>query len=122
MNKLIVTTLTLLILNLPAFGSCFVKVEKGGEYRVQIWKHRENPNPSLPNPPDEVKIRYCSDREMSPIAPIMAKHKAVTIIFNDGVFTSLKFADTETKRWANLSNGEKDMIEFIHMKFNILEK
>lgn len=108
--------LTVYILNLPAFGSCLVRVDKGKEYRVSIWKHSENQTP------DDVQIRYCSEAEVDKLPILMRDHKSLSIVFNDGTFTSLKFSGSATKRWESLSEPERSMVEFIFRKFNPIEK
>lgn len=114
--RIVLIMLTFYILNLQAFGSCLVKIEKGKEYRVSIWRHSENATP------DDVAIRYMPETEMDRLPILMKDHKSLSIIFNEGVFTSLKFSGTGTKRWESLSEPERGMVEFISRKFDTKEK
>lgn len=107
--------LTLYILNLQAFASCLVSIEKGKEYRVSIWKHTENT-------PDDVSIRYCPESEMDRLPILMKDQKSLKIVFNEGTFTSLKFSGSTTKRWESLSEPERGVVEFLVRKFDVKEK
>jgi hypothetical protein len=109
-------TLILAIFNLSALGSCLLSVKNGGaKYCVSIWKHTEDAN-------DTVESSDYLASSLKEVAFYMESKKCATFIFNQGVFTSMRYDQEVTKRWANLTTGEKDMVFFLQSRFNLNEK
>lgn len=107
--------LILAIFNLPLFGSCLIKIDNEGDrYSITSWKHVEGKDDLV------VSISY-PEKELKEIAGILSQHKEIKFIFNEGVFTSMKYHGGSTKRWGNLSSAEKDMVFFLQNKFNVKE-
>lgn len=106
----------LTIFNLPLFGSCLIKIDNEGDNRFNItsWKHVDGKDDLV------VSINY-PEKELKEISGILSQHKEIKFIFNEGVFTSMKYSGGSTKKWGNLSNAEKDMVFFLQNKFNVKE-
>jgi hypothetical protein len=114
--KLFFLMTTLCLFNLPAFGSCFISVKGGGPtYSVTIWKHTEGLT-------DSVTVKDYDAKDFEQISYLLEDKKKATFIFNQGVFTSMRFDEGSTKRWAALSPAEKDMIFFIQSRFDLTER
>lgn len=113
---LIIMIFSIAILNIPLFGSVLVRVEKGSDFTVLIWKHTEGTADNV--------VPHNETREtLKEIVGILDKHQVTTFIFNEGVFTILKYDDVPSgKKWAALSQAEKDMVYFVQKKFDVTEK
>ena len=111
--------ITITIFNLSAFqalASCLVNIYNGGRnYHAVIWKHTEGQD-------DEVQHKSLSSAELKNVTGMIGNKKGMRFIFNDGVFTSMDYIDGETRKWAQLSRAEKDVIFFIQEKFDVTEK
>lgn len=96
-------------------ASVVFKLEnKKDSYAISIWKHTEGLNDSV-NTFNVFKNQY---KGLS----LLDSQKELVAIFNKGVFTSMKYLEGSTKRWATLSNAEKDTIFYIQNNFDITEK
>lgn len=105
--------LILLSLNISAFGSCLIKMDRvGGKIYLSNWKHSEGAEDSV----HSSVFNVSTSDELS----ILGRHTGVRIIFNEGSFTSMKWNDeSRTIRWDDLTEREKRMIQFMRKKFNV---
>lgn len=107
--------LILTIFNLPLFASCLIKIDNEGDrFNITSWKHIDGKDDLV------ISINY-PEKELKEISGIISQHKEIKFIFNEGVFTSMKYFEGSTKKWGSLSKPEKDMVFFIQNKFNVKE-
>lgn len=106
------------LFNIPlAFSSCLISVESEGKnYHMILWKHVEDKEDAPP------LHKTFTAEEIAPIASLLNEHHKLRVVFNNSTFTSMDYYDKKTKRWAALSNAEKDMIFFLQDNFTIQEK
>lgn len=104
------------IFSLPAMATNLIHIENGGKnYLVTIWNHQEDID-------DKVVHKNYSESELLPIVHILKDKQKMRVIFNNGVFTSMDYYDARTRRWANLTQSEKDAVFYLQEKFDITEK
>jgi hypothetical protein len=88
-------------------------VENKHEYCICEYHHEDGK--------DDVVHNYTLSKEaLHDIDGMLSQHKVLVMVFNKGVFVSMKFDDSSTKRWAQLSSAEKDLVFFIQKNFNMI--
>lgn len=98
-----------------ASASTYLLIEKADDrYSVSVWSHTDGVD-------DLVTTVQVDKKDLSPIEYYVDTHKKITAIYKKGVFEVLKYGDGQIKRWAALSNGEKDMTRFLSEKFDVSE-
>jgi hypothetical protein len=116
MKLFVIMMLSIVILNLRAYGSCLIRIDQGKEYYVSIWKHAEDETP------DTVKRESYSECFFNPVLQTLKPHKTATFIFNNGALTSMRFEDLPVVYAKDLSVEEEELVQFVKKAFDVKEK
>ncbi len=100
-----------------AFPSCLVRVEPDAtHYHVIVWKHSDD------GTQDTVNHSWVSKTKITELERLMENEKQLTLIYNAGSLTALRFEGGKGKKLADMSTSEKDAADKLSSLFNVNEK